>query len=80
MDTPDPKDDKCIIHISSLRIVRAIVKLINVEKQEWYSIMGKNVRHQNLSFGENMMEKGPYSEIKTQRNTIREQLSAYITS
>ena len=44
MDTPDPKDNKCIIHIHSLRIVRARVQLINVEKPEWYSIMGKKCK------------------------------------
>ena len=44
MDTPDPKDEKYIIHIHSLRIVRARVQLISVEKSEWYSIKGKKCK------------------------------------
>lgn len=65
-----------IIQIQNLRPLGARVQLVSVEKSEWYSLMGR-IRQQDLPFGEHMRGTGPLSKTKTQRDTNREQLSAY---
>ena len=41
LDAPDPKDEMSTIQIQSLRTLKARVQLLNSEKSEWYSVMGK---------------------------------------